>query len=283
MTRRDIALSRLLSMGRQFSPRLYGRLAWTYKRWRGAFALRVVDACVRPGDVVVDIGASWGLYVGHLARLVGARGHVHAIEPDPAMAPRLRAIQRFRPNVSVYQLALSDRAGTATLNVPILAGRRLSALGGLDLSGARAALAREHVPVRVERLDAVLPAGGPAPAFIKCDAEGHEFAVLRGADGILHRYRPTLLVALEARHHKDDIQRCFDYLLALGYRGFALYGDGLRPLEAFDLQRDQLAFLGGEFIATAMPRGYVQHFLFVRPTIELAGLMSDTRCPSLVP
>jgi FkbM family methyltransferase len=219
------------------SPGLYARLAWYYKRWRGVLALRVAEACVRPGDVAVDVGANWGLYTHRLAGLVGAAGHVHAIEPDPAMAASLLAIRGGRRHVTVHPMAVSDRAGEATLHVPLVDGRRVSALGSLAVARGRAGLDHERVRVRVERLDALLEAGGRDPAFIKCDAEGQEAAVLRGAEGTLRRGR---------------------------------------PVEAFDVGRDQLAFLQAGFRTDAMPPGYVQHFLLVPSGRDVSALLAPT-------
>jgi FkbM family methyltransferase len=248
---------------RGLSPRLYAGLAWRYKRWRGALSLGVVEAFVRPGDVVVDIGANWGFYTHRLAQLVGPAGHVHAIEPDPAMAPSLEAIRNGRPHVTVHQVAVSDRAGTATLHVPVLAGQRIGALASLTIPRTRERLSHETVRVLVERLDHLLPAGGPHPSFIKCDAEGHEPAVLRGAEAILRCARPTLLCAAEARHQDADPLRTFDSVRELGYRTYAVHPDGLRPVDEFDVDRNQRAFAGDDFCAGAMPPGYVQHFLLV--------------------
>jgi FkbM family methyltransferase len=258
------------------SPGLYARLAWYYKRWRGVLALRVAEACVRPGDVAVDVGANWGLYTHRLAGLVGAAGHVHAIEPDPAMAASLLAIRGGRRHVTVHPMAVSDRAGEATLHVPLVDGRRVSALGSLAVARGRAGLDHERVRVRVERLDALLEAGGRDPAFIKCDAEGQEAAVLRGAEGTLRRGRPAVLCAAEARHLDADPRSAFDSILALDYRGYALYPDGLRPLEAFDVGRDQLAFLQAGFRTDAMPPGYVQHFLLVPSGRDVSALLAPT-------
>jgi FkbM family methyltransferase len=261
-----------MGAARRASPATYAHLLWRYRRWRGALAVRVVEACVRPGDVVVDVGANWGLYAHRLAGLVGPAGHVHAIEPDPAMAGYLARLRARRTNVTVHPVAVSDHTGVGTLAVPLVAGARISALGSLAIPPARAALAHDVVRVPVERLDALLPAGARV-AFVKCDAEGHEAAVLRGAAATLRRHRPALLCAIEARHRDRDVRETFDAIRAFGYDGYALSPDGLRPLAAFDVTRDQLAYLGAAFSAGSMPRGYVQHFLFVRAGTRLDGLL----------
>jgi FkbM family methyltransferase len=262
-----------IGAARHVSPAVYARLLWLYRRWRGALAVRVVEACVRRGDVVVDVGANWGLYAHRLAGLVGPAGHVHAVEPDPAMAGYLDRLRARWANVTVHRLAVSDHSGMASLAVPVVNGVRVSALGSLARAPGRAALRHEVVPVLTQRLDALLPADTRV-AFVKCDAEGHEAAVLRGAAATLRRHRPALLCAIEARHRDRAVWETFDALRAFGYDGFALYPDGLRPLAAFDVGRDQLAYLGDGFPSGSMPPGYVQHFLFVQASAGLAGLMA---------
>ena len=46
---------------------------------------------VRAGDVVADVGAGPGYFSLRLARAVGRRGHVYAVDPEPAILDVLRA------------------------------------------------------------------------------------------------------------------------------------------------------------------------------------------------
>src|SRR5581483_5730023 len=44
---------------------------------------------VRPGDVVIDVGANYGWFTTLFAQAVGPTGHVYAFEPVPATYERL--------------------------------------------------------------------------------------------------------------------------------------------------------------------------------------------------
>jgi FkbM family methyltransferase len=241
--------------------RVRSRRAWKRFR-RGDAALRLVDALVRPGDFVVDIGAADGLYTARLSELVGREGRVYAFEPNPAQFAKLEALGARYANVTTYQLGLSDQAGEAELHVPVLDDDQRHGLGSLSVPAARTAIDHRLVPVPLERLDALLPAETAAPAFLKCDVEGHEFAVLRGAEETLRRSRPVILVEIEQRHQDGPIQATFDYLGGVGYSGYSLHEDGLRPLEEFSVARDQLAYLDEGF-QEAPAEGYVHDFVFV--------------------
>ena len=255
------AIGGAIRVASEMSPALGARLTWMREWHRGDPALRVIRALVRKGDTVVDIGANWGFFTANLARLVGRAGHVHAIEPDPRQRESLEAISARHGNVTLHATGLSDREGEAILHVPVMDGRPIGALASLTVPTGRAEIDHERVPVRLTRLDA-LPIGGRV-TFVKCDVEGHELAVLRGAGALLRRDRPAVLVEIEQRHQKEDIRQTFKHLAALDYAGYALRAQGPVPVEEFDVRRDQLDLLGSEFVSGAMPHGYVHDFVFV--------------------
>jgi FkbM family methyltransferase len=255
------AIGGVIRVASEYKPALGARLAWMREWRRGDPALRVVRGLVRKGDTVVDIGANWGFFAANFARLVGGAGRVHAIEPDPRQRGSLEAISARHGNVTLHATGLSDRDGEGILHVPIIDGHELGALASLSVPTGRTEIDHERVPVRLTRLDA-LPIRGPV-AFVKCDVEGHELAVLRGGGGLLRRDRPAILVEIEQRHQKEDIRHTFEHLAGLGYAGYALRAEGPVPLEEFDVRRDQLDLLGPAFISGAMPAGYVHDFVFV--------------------
>lgn len=261
----------------QYSPSVAARTDWLRERRRGNMALRIMERFVGKGDVVIDIGAAWGLYAWQLARLVGRRGHVHVIEPNPAMTRSLNAIRGGRGNMTIYPLALSDTAGEAELHIPVVDGSKLGELASLAVPGQRAVFPHEQARVKLERLDAL---GIPEATFIKCDVEGHELAVLRGAERTLRQSRPAVLIEIEQRHQANgaDIRQTFDHLLARGYVGYSVHRNGLRRLEEFDVRRDQLAWLESSFMPAA-PVGYVYDFLFVRPDTDVSELMATPGGP----
>jgi FkbM family methyltransferase len=248
------------------APRLADRMRWRRLR-RLDTARRVVDLLVGRGDVVLDIGAAHGHFSTRMLDLVGSRGAVLAFEPNPVHHPRLHTIARTGP-LTLHPVALSDHPGEASLHVPVLDGRARAGLASLEPRGDAEV---QEVQVPVMRLDDLV-GDEVKVAFIKCDVEGHEDAVMRGAQALLARDQPPILIELEQRHRGEDVGVAIDHFTAMGYEAWAVFSSGLRPLSAFDLERDQLAIVRqGE--PEVMPPEYVNDFLFARPGTELGPVM----------
>jgi FkbM family methyltransferase len=226
--------------------------------------LELVDALVQPGDVAIDIGASYGYVTAQLARLVGERGKVHAFEPNLERMGALKRVRGGRRNVMIHAVALSDREGSAMLRIPVFGGVSYEEQASLVLGGSRRDLEHAGFEVPTARLDDLVGESVEAPSFIKCDVEGHEDAVFRGAEQTLRRHRPTVIVEIEQRLHDQAIDRIFGQFEAVGYHGHALTPEGLMPIAHFDVERDQLALIGEGFRPDVQPpQGYVNDFLFV--------------------
>lgn len=186
-----------------------------------------------PNQVSVDAGANVGLFAAVLA---AGSARVIAFEPHPGCAAHLRALE-IR-NCEVVEAALSNAVGRTELRVPVGAGDEMHALGSIetanDFSEAQAVSVTTHA-VEMTTLDAALAARLAADeqvGFVKIDVEGHELAVLEGAQSLIARDRPVLLIELEFRH-SPHVSETFAFLEARGYRSRALiHGDMLEPVDA---------------------------------------------------
>lgn len=264
------SVERLLDGG---PPRLNAHLRLLKKAWQRDRLLRIMRHLVGPGDVAVDAGANRGVYTVLLARRVGRGGRVHAVEPFPDNVRMLREATARRPQVVVHGAALSDHAGVATLFVPVQGGHPIHALATLVPPHAGDGVEYVETPVDVRTLDELVDRDRDRVAFVKCDVEGHEQALLEGASTMIARARPHVLVEIEQRHLDRPMQEVLELIEGWGYEGHAVFPSGLRPLSAFDVERDQLSHLGDGFVPYAMPRGYVGDFLFVRPGTDVSRLV----------
>lgn len=145
--------------------------------------MKLMTRTLRPGDVVVDVGANVGFHTVLASRLVGATGRVYALEPMPWTLALLRAnLARHEcANVEVLPVAATDTGGSMRL-----------AFREDELSSAGLRNGEAGVDVETARLDDVLP--GVVASFVKVDVEGAEPAVLRGARGLLERSGQALVV-----------------------------------------------------------------------------------------
>jgi FkbM family methyltransferase len=210
---------------------------------------------LQPGDRAVDVGANKGAYLYWMRAAVGPGGAVVAFEPQPGLARYLEEVRACMgwENVSVRECALSDAAGRRALHVP---GRENSP--GASLEAEVGGSARE---VDVDTLDHQLEGAGPI-RFVKIDVEGHELAVLRGAERTLSAFRPALLFESEMRHLAGrSPHEVFGYLKAFGYRGAFFTPRGLRPILEFDPSVHQCRGPGRFWEAP----GYCNNFLFEVP------------------
>lgn len=149
---------------------------------------------LRPGDVVLDIGANWGIMSLQFATLVGANGKVHAFEPQSELANSLvrsAALNDFHQLV-VHPFGLSTEARTAELvMLPSFSG--IASLHGLPrwASAAQAIT----LPVTLKNASDYLEGLGIAQLrMVKMDVEGHEPEVLKGAERFLDRVRPDVIL-----------------------------------------------------------------------------------------
>ncbi|MGD9483330.1 FkbM family methyltransferase [Streptomyces sp. TRM70308] len=185
---------------------------------------RLADFCPR-GGTAVDVGGWYGPWTHRLARRAES---VVTVEPVPALAAVLRAT--VPGNVRVVQAAAAERAGTATLWLPPGGtGER-----GVSSLVRRAEVHAERLEVGCVGLDGL---GLADVRLVKIDVDGHEAAVLRGAEATLRRWRPALFVELETRIAPPG--PVLELLSDLGYAGWVLPAAHWIPLEAFDLAGHQ--------------------------------------------
>ena len=231
-----------------------------YRAWKARFRgereeIRALRAALAPGDSAVDVGANKGAYLHWMRQAVGPTGSVHAFEPQPGLARYLETVRRRMgwDNVSVREMALSDSAGRRVLHVP---GWENSPGASLEKTESMSA-ARDR-EVEVDTLDHQLE-GAKRIRLVKVDVEGHELAVLRGAQRTLSEHRPVVLFESEARHLSGrSPHEVFAFLSGLGYFGEFFSPGGLRPVREFDPSTHQRRGPGRFWEAP----GYCNNILF---------------------
>jgi FkbM family methyltransferase len=183
-----------------------------------------VGRYLKPGMIVLDIGAHHGLYTLLASKRLGPTGKVIAFEPSPRERKQLIRNLRlnFCSNVCVEPYALGKERSQTELYV---------VAGGEDgCNSLRPPVVdSETRPVRVDvvSLDEVVARIGLTRAdFLKLDVEGGELDVLRGASNVLQRSpRPVLLVEvydIRTRPWGYRAHEIVQFLDRIGYQWFQL-------------------------------------------------------------
>lgn len=208
----------------------------------------LVPLLSRRKGVAVDAGANKGVYLFHMSRHFD---RVVAFEPLPEMAAYL---SKAAPgNARVEGVALSSAAGRAHLCLP----HGFNELGSLEPREVWSeSSAIDDYDVALATLDSYALRD---VALIKIDVEGHELAVLEGARETIARFKPSLLVEIEDRHHAGAIARCRALLEGWGYAGYFLDGLAVRAMSEFDLERDQNP---AQIVNSVKCGRYINNFMF---------------------
>ncbi len=214
-------------------------------------------ACLRTGMNAIDIGAHKAAYTYWMSQRVGKTGQVFAFEPVPVLVAYLEryAASCRNANIRVCPVALSDQPGEARLKIP----RSDYCWSTLQYEASEVESPQagfSYVRVVMDRLDDHLDAihAKRPVGFIKCDVEGHEMAVLHGAERTLHQDRPTLLLEstpVPLRPATDN--PAFRFLAELGYQAYFFFQDNL--ISVADYQKAQ----------HPLGDSSVQNFVFLHP------------------
>jgi FkbM family methyltransferase len=196
----------------------------------------------RPGTLV-DVGAHAGAFTVPLAQVPDTC--VLAFEPIPDVARRLqervaRELGDRAGNVVVFPVALGDLPQRCKLSIPTVDGSPVLEWASIakDFDRIRAQDPRHlGAPLKYEvdvwlldslDLDDV--------RSIKLDAEGNEYAILRGARHTIARCRPFITVELEERHSAGCTWSVPAFLDALRYDAYFVHEQTIYPVAA--LHRD---------------------------------------------
>jgi FkbM family methyltransferase len=160
---------------------------------------------LKPGMVVVDVGANIGTHSIYSARLIGEGGKVVAIEADSETAKILRDNISLNhvANVGVLETCVSDQPGTVLFNVNCNSAKSSIVYAG-----------ESTIPVNAQRMVDLLPHELQID-FLKIDVEGADYLVLIGSREIF-TLRPPSVVVAELSSRKEEICRfltSYDYEL----------------------------------------------------------------------
>ncbi|SCA63530.1 Uncharacterized protein SCG7086_AU_00160 [Chlamydiales bacterium SCGC AG-110-P3] len=162
-----------------------GRSFDRYGEWCES-EIDLLTALLKPGDIVLDVGANIGSHTIPLAKAVAPSGVVFAIEPQRLCYQMLCGNVAINAILNVFAMQIAATETPMSLQIPVIQPTLEFNYGCLAAEGHGKG---EQVPgVPIDNL------GLPRCNLIKMDVEGMESKALRGAANTLKKHRPILFV-----------------------------------------------------------------------------------------
>jgi len=174
--------------------------------------IELIKKIIKKGDVVVDVGANIGIYTCILAKLACSNGHVYSFEPIPENARLIREsikLNNFK-NVTVIPKGVSAKSSKLTMYL------------AKDVAGHSFAEFEGCVGKKIIDVTTIDDEIQEEIKFIKIDAEGYDFQVLKGMEktiknshdlNILIEFYPSQL-----RSAGDSPKTFLEYLLQNNFK-----------------------------------------------------------------
>ncbi len=192
------------------------------------------EAILAPGDIAIDVGAHLGRHTIPMAKRVFPSGRVFAVEPLPTCRKALEdeIAERHRELsgvITVCPYALSDYDGKANFVVAVDA----LAYSGLKRREYDSPTRLDKIRVKVRRADSLF-FQLPRLKYIKIDAEGGEFHIVKGALGCIEKFRPVVCFEFGAKsigEYRITPAHMAEFWVANGYKVYDIRGKWLPPTE----------------------------------------------------
>ncbi len=175
----------------------YGAKIWANGKFKES-QNNITIACLRPGDVCIDIGANIGYYTLLMSRAVGPQGQVFAIEPVPETYDWLNCNvkETKSTNVKTFQLAISDSIGEANLLYKY-ASDLDACLQGEGIYMSDSELGKNMEPkckVATTTLNKFVTDNNITKLdFLKIDCQGADLLILKSALASINKFRPKII------------------------------------------------------------------------------------------
>jgi FkbM family methyltransferase len=222
-------------------PRLYLYVE-RFRHWIN-WDKRLYLSLIKPGSIVIDIGAHTGTHTVMFSHLVGKSGRVLAFEPVPESFERLRETLRRRSrfsNVSIFRMAVGNPGPGPKETVIRIPGDDLTQASlKIQTDGAwrKTADTREHQCL-ITSIDAEM-SEAPLPRldFVKIDIEGGELDALKGAARTISKHCPFVYCEVYEKWTAAfgyTSGELFAFVRSLGYVGAMVIREGRMYALALD-------------------------------------------------
>ena len=177
---------------------------------------------IRPGDYVVDAGSNLGYHTGVFAQCVGSQGKVFAIDALPVMTAlneKMKTSNGFSW-VDVFNYAIGDVTGEAHCQINCLIPGKSSLISAEEATRLDSIKPGYIAHIPMMPMDEMF-LDLPKLSFIKIDVEGVEGLAIKGAAGIINKFKPTIVLEYTPKWLQSagiNPKAFLDQFIAKGYR-----------------------------------------------------------------
>jgi FkbM family methyltransferase len=167
---------------------------WEEKYTLAEQELSILPQILKKDSIIFDIGANRGELSFFFAVNCHAK-KVFSFEPQSRVFGILRGVAENTKNIVPINVALSDSTKEKILRIPIKTTGRYTPAASFEQLYENNL---KEEKVEVETVDNFVVKNNITRLdFIKCDTEGHELAVFKGADKTLVTLRPLLYIEIK--------------------------------------------------------------------------------------
>ena len=175
----------------------------------------LVNEEIRSGMKIIDIGSNIGYYAILESRLVGKSGKIFSIEPSPTNFELLKENLELQneKNFELYNLAIGDK----NEEIEFLISKKSNwskIKGKTDIVGEN-----EVIKVSSKTLDEFCEQNKIENIdLIRMDVEGYEFNIINGAEKILKKFKPIIMIEIHKMYlGKVKTKKIFEELKRLDF------------------------------------------------------------------
>jgi len=186
-------------------------------------------------DLIIDIGAHAGSWSVPLSELV-PNGHVYAFEALPYYCDVLRPLLGWlgKSNITVLNYAILDKCGKTSMTYATENNTKLT--GQTHITSAKdinskkltvEGITLDHFVYEIDDLSS------KNISFIKIDVEGAEYLAIKGANKVICRNRPLLLVEVVNKfcsNYGNSAATLINHMKGMNYESYLLTGAKLGNL-----------------------------------------------------
>ena len=201
---------------------------------------QIIDIFCKPGMVVIDCGANFGLFTLQLAKAVGKQGKVYAFETQNLISQQLNlnVITNGFRNVELFRNAVWRKSSERLFMEEMDTSQALVNIGGAKLveESQSPVLSLALDDLQLSRCD-----------FIKIDVQGSEVDCLLGAQKIISESRPVLVIEIENAHLQSlgrSDEELINLLLVNRYRVARILND--YPADHLCIPEEKMHLLSAE-------------------------------------